>query len=48
MAEPDEDIRAELQALLEGPDEEVARRFEGQLMFGTAGLPSPSVRARCG
>ena len=37
-AEPDDDIRAELQALLDGPDEVLAERFDGQLMFGTAGL----------
>ena len=37
-AEPDEDIRSELHALLEGPDDELARRFSGQLTFGTAGL----------
>ncbi len=37
-AEPDEDIRAELQALLDGPEDELAARFGGQLTFGTAGL----------
>ncbi len=37
-AEPDDDIRAELQALLDGPDDELAERFGGRLMFGTAGL----------
>ena len=37
-AEPDDDIRAELQALLDGPDDELAARFGGRLMFGTAGL----------
>ncbi|MET0146258.1 MAG: phospho-sugar mutase [Ilumatobacteraceae bacterium] len=37
-AEPDDDIRAELEALLGGPDGELAARFDGRLMFGTAGL----------
>ena len=37
-AEPDDDIRAELQALLDGPDDVLTERFDGQLMFGTAGL----------
>jgi phosphomannomutase len=37
-AEPDDDIRVELQALLNGPDEELAARFGGHLTFGTAGL----------
>jgi phosphomannomutase len=37
-AEPDEDIRAELRALLDGPAEDLAARFGGRLMFGTAGL----------
>jgi phosphomannomutase len=37
-AEPDDDIRAELQALLDGPEDELAARFSGRLMFGTAGL----------
>ena len=37
-AEPDDDIRAELQALLDGPDDVLAERFDGQLTFGTAGL----------
>ena len=38
QAEPDDDVRAELQALLDGPGEELAARFDGRLMFGTAGL----------
>jgi phosphomannomutase len=37
-AEPDDDIRTELQALLDGPDEELVARFGGRLTFGTAGL----------
>lgn len=37
-AEPDDDIRAELQALLQGPSDELAGRFDGRLQFGTAGL----------
>jgi phosphomannomutase len=37
-AEPDDDIRAELQALLDGPTDELATRFDGRLQFGTAGL----------
>ena len=37
-AEPDDDIRAELQALLDGPSDELAGRFDGRLQFGTAGL----------
>ncbi len=37
-AEPDDDIRDELGALLAGPADELAARFGGQLMFGTAGL----------
>jgi phosphomannomutase len=37
-AEPDDDIRAELRALLDGPDEVLVDRFGGRLMFGTAGL----------
>ena len=37
-AEPDADVRAELQALLDGPDDELAARFDGGLTFGTAGL----------
>jgi phosphomannomutase len=37
-AEPDADMRDELQALLAGPDDELAVRFDGRLQFGTAGL----------
>jgi phosphomannomutase len=37
-AEPDDDIRAELSALIEGDESELARRFDGHLRFGTAGL----------
>jgi phosphomannomutase len=37
-AEPDDDIRVELQALLDGPGNELAARFASRLMFGTAGL----------
>jgi phosphomannomutase len=37
-AEPDEDIREELQDLLDGPDDVLAERFGGHLTFGTAGL----------
>ena len=37
-AEPDEDIRFELQQLLDGDPEELNRRFEDRLLFGTAGL----------
>ncbi len=37
-AEPDEDIRTELRALLDGPEDDLAARFGGRLMFGTAGL----------
>ena len=37
-AEPDADIRDELQALLDGPAGELASRFDGRLQFGTAGL----------
>lgn len=37
-AEPDADIRAELAALLDGPADELAARFDGRLEFGTAGL----------
>ncbi len=40
-AEPDDDIRAELRALLDGPDDVLTERFAGQLMFGTAGLRAP-------
>jgi phosphomannomutase len=37
-AEPDDDIRAELQALVDGDPDELAARFGGRLQFGTAGL----------
>ena len=37
-AEPDDDMRAELEALLAGPPAELAERFSGRLQFGTAGL----------
>ena len=37
-AEPDADIREELQALLDGDPAALAERFAGRLMFGTAGL----------
>ncbi len=37
-AEPDDDLRAELQALLDGPADELDARFDGRLQFGTAGL----------
>lgn len=37
-AEPDQDMRDELAALLAGPDDDLAARFEGRLQFGTAGL----------
>ena len=37
-AEPDTDIRDELQALVDGPPAELAERFAGRLTFGTAGL----------
>ncbi|MEP7115154.1 MAG: phospho-sugar mutase, partial [Ilumatobacteraceae bacterium] len=37
-AEPDADMRAELESLLAGSDDELSVRFEGRLQFGTAGL----------
>ena len=37
-AEPDADMREELESLLAGSDDELAVRFEGRLQFGTAGL----------
>ncbi len=37
-AEPDADMREELESLLGGPDDELAVRFDGRLQFGTAGL----------
>ena len=38
LAEPDEDMRQELQALIDGSGHELDARFNGRLMFGTAGL----------
>ena len=37
-AELDDDVRGELQALIDGDPEVLATRFSGRLMFGTAGL----------
>jgi phosphomannomutase len=37
-AEPDADMREELEALLAGPPEDLTERFTGRLQFGTAGL----------
>ncbi|MDJ0767722.1 MAG: phospho-sugar mutase [Ilumatobacter sp.] len=37
-AEPDDDIRTELQALIDGDADELAARFADRLQFGTAGL----------
>ena len=37
-AEPDEDMREELEGLLAGPEDELSVRFDGRLQFGTAGL----------
>ena len=37
-AEPDGDIRSELEALMAGPDDQLLARFRGRLQFGTAGL----------
>jgi phosphomannomutase len=37
-AEPDDDIRVELQQLIDGSNEELEERFSGRLLFGTAGL----------
>jgi phosphomannomutase len=37
-AEPDEDMRIELRALLDGPPEVMVQRFTGRIQFGTAGL----------
>ena len=37
-AEPDADIREELQGLIDGDPAVLADRFAGRLMFGTAGL----------
>ncbi|HRD99796.1 MAG TPA: phospho-sugar mutase, partial [Ilumatobacteraceae bacterium] len=41
VAEPDDDVRAEMAALLEEPAEVLAARFDGRLQFGTAGLRGP-------
>jgi phosphomannomutase len=38
LAEPDEDMCQELQALIDGSGQELDERFSGRLMFGTAGL----------
>lgn len=38
VAEPDADIREELQALIDGDPDVLANRFDGRLQFGTAGL----------
>jgi len=40
-AEPDDDIAAELEALIAGPPDELIDRFTGRLQFGTAGLRAP-------
>src|SRR3954447_13194385 len=37
-AEPDEDMRDELESLLAEPPDELSVRFDGRLQFGTAGL----------
>jgi phosphomannomutase len=37
-AEPDADMRDELESLLAGADDELSARFDGRLQFGTAGL----------
>eukprot|EP00930_Biecheleria_cincta_P065181 TRINITY_DN5087_c0_g2_i1.p1 TRINITY_DN5087_c0_g2~~TRINITY_DN5087_c0_g2_i1.p1 ORF type:complete len:553 (+),score=99.09 TRINITY_DN5087_c0_g2_i1:53-1711(+) len=37
-AEPDADIRTEIEALIAGDQKELTARFSGQLEFGTAGL----------
>ena len=37
-AEPDADMREELESLIAGSDDELAARFDGRLQFGTAGL----------
>src|SRR3954447_15015993 len=37
-AEPDEDMRQELEGLIAGGDDELSVRFDGRLQFGTAGL----------
>lgn len=38
VEEPDEDLRAEMRALLNGQPDELAERMSGRLTFGTAGL----------
>lgn len=38
VAEPDDDIRAELRDLMDGPLDTLTERFSGRLQFGTAGL----------
>ena len=40
-AEPDADLRAELEALIDGPPDELMAVFSGRLQFGTAGLRAP-------
>jgi phosphomannomutase len=40
-AEPDPDLRSELEALLLGDPQVLAERFSGRLQFGTAGLRAP-------
>lgn len=37
-AEPDDDLRTELQELIDGPPDDLVARFAGRLQFGTAGL----------
>ena len=37
-AEPDDDLRAELADLIDGPVDALVERFTGRLQFGTAGL----------
>ncbi len=43
-AEPDDDIRDELQALIEGDPAALTERFSGRLTFGTAGLRATGRR----
>jgi phosphomannomutase len=38
LAEPDEDMRRELQLLVDGLSKDLEQRFNGRLVFGTAGL----------
>ena len=47
-AEPDDDMREELESLLAGGDDELAERFDGRLQFGTAGCGPRSAPARSG